>query len=86
VEPATQVLHPVFAVVVQAVLLRVPAAQDVQAVQVAAFVVVLYVEPAIQVVHTVFANAVQVALLRVPAGHEEHAEHTLFVVAVHAVD
>ncbi len=54
--------------------------------QVAAFIVVLYVEPATQAVHTVFANAVQVALLRVPAGHEEHGEQTLFVVTVHAVD
>jgi hypothetical protein len=39
-----------------------------------------------QAVHPVFANAVQVALLRVPAGHDEHAEQTLFVVTVHAVD
>jgi hypothetical protein len=39
-----------------------------------------------QAVHPVFANAVQAALLRVPAGHDEHAEQTLFVVTVHAVD
>jgi hypothetical protein len=63
-----------------------PAAQDVQVIQVAAFVVVLYVEPAIQEVHPVFANAVQVADLLVPAGHTEHAEQTLLVVTVHAVD
>ena len=63
-----------------------PAAQDVQAVQVAAFVVVLYVDPTIQAVHPVFARAVQVALLRVPAGHTVQAEHTLFVVTVQAVD
>ena len=63
-----------------------PAAQVEQAVQVAAFVVVLYVDPITQAVHPVFASAVQVALLRVPAGHDEHDEHTLFVVTVHAVD
>ena len=55
-------------------------------VQVAAFVVVLNVDPATQAVHPVFANAVQVALLRLPAGHDEHAEQTLLVVTVHAVD
>jgi len=57
-----------------------------QVLQVAAFVVVLYVEPATQAVHPVFASAVQAAVLRVPAGHAEHAEQTLFVVTVHAVD
>ncbi len=41
VEPATQAVHPVFAVVVQAVLLRVPAEHVEQVVQVAAFIVVL---------------------------------------------
>ena len=41
VDPATQAVHPVSAVIVQVVLLRVPAAQTVQAVQVTAFVVVL---------------------------------------------
>ncbi len=54
--------------------------------QVAAFVIVLYVDPATQAVHPVFAVAVQVALLRDPAAHDEHAEHTLFVVTVQAVD
>jgi hypothetical protein len=39
-----------------------------------------------QAVHPVFASAVQAAVLRVPAGQAEHAEHTLFVVTVHAVD
>ena len=63
-----------------------PAAHDVQAVQVAAFVVVLYVEPAIHAVHPVLVVVVQVALLRVPAGHIEQVEHTLFVVTVQAVD
>jgi hypothetical protein len=57
-----------------------------QVVQVAAFAVVLKVDPAIQAVHPVFARAVQVALLRVPAGQIVHAEHTLFVVTVQAVD
>ena len=57
-----------------------------QVVQVAAFMVVLYVDPATHAVHPVFARAVQVALLLVPAGHAEHAKHTLFVVTVHAVD
>ena len=46
VDPATQAVHPVFAVVVQVELLLVPAAQTVQGVQVAALVVVLKVEPA----------------------------------------
>ena len=36
-----QAVHPVFIVVVQVALLRVPAAQTVQGVQVAAFVIVL---------------------------------------------
>ena len=54
VEPATQAVHPVFARLVQVVLLRVPAAQTVHAVQVAAFAVVLYVEPATQAVQALF--------------------------------
>jgi len=41
VDPATQAIHPVLAVIVQVVLLRVPAAQTVQAVHAAAFVVML---------------------------------------------
>ncbi len=41
VEPATQAVHPVFAVVVQVALLRVPAGHVEQVVQVAAFIVVL---------------------------------------------
>jgi len=64
----------------------VPATQVEQAVQLAAFVVVLYVDPATQAVHTVLANAVQVADLYVPAAQTEHDEHTLFVVTVQAVD
>lgn len=63
-----------------------PAIHVEQAVQVAAFIVVLYVDPTMQAVHPVFARAVQVALLLVPAGHDEHAEQILFVVTVHAVD
>ena len=62
VDPATQATQPVFAVVVQAVERRVPAAQTVQVVQVAALVVVLYVEPATQAVHALFvvtAHAVE---------------------------
>ncbi len=46
VEPATQAVHPVFTVVVQVLLLRVPAAQIVQGVHAAALVIVLKVEPA----------------------------------------
>lgn len=57
-----------------------------QLLQVAAFVVVLYVDPATQAVHPVFASAVQAALLRVPAAQTVHAEQILFVVTVHAVD
>ncbi len=70
----------------QATVSDCPARQVVQAVQVAAFVVVLYVDPATQAVHPVFAKAVQVALLRVPAAQTVHAEHILFVVTVQAVD
>jgi hypothetical protein len=55
-----------------------------QVVQVAAFVVVLYVDPATEAVHPVFAVVVQVALLRVPAAHVLHVVHALFVVAVQA--
>jgi hypothetical protein len=71
---------------VQATVSDCPARQVVQAVQVAAFVVVLYVDPAMHAVHPVFAKAVQVALLRVPAAQTVHAEHILFVVTVQAVD
>jgi hypothetical protein len=75
-----------FVVTVQATVSDWPIRQAVQAVQVAAFVVVLYVDPATQAVHPVFANAVQALVLLVPAGHTEQAEQTLFVVTVHAVD
>ncbi len=57
-----------------------------QVLQVAAFVVRLYVDPAIQEVHPVFARAVQALVLLVPATHTLHAEQTLFVVTVQAVD
>ena len=59
VDPATQATHPVFAVVVQVVERRVPAAQTVHAVHIAAFVVVLKVDPATQAVHTLFVVTVQ---------------------------
>jgi len=59
VDPATQAVHPVFAVVVQVVERRVPAAHTVQAVQVTALVVVLYVEPATQAVHALFVVTAQ---------------------------
>jgi hypothetical protein len=55
-----------------------------QLLQVAAFVVVLYVDPAKHGVHPVFAVVVHIALLRVPAEHVLHVVHALFVVAVHA--
>ena len=41
VDPATQAVQPLFTVVVHAVEMRVPAGQVLQAVHVAAFVVVL---------------------------------------------
>jgi hypothetical protein len=75
-----------FVVTVQGTVSVCPVRQVVHAVQVAAFVVVLYVDPATQAVHPVFANAVHVALLHVPAAQAVHAEQTLFVVTVHAVD
>ena len=84
--PATHAVQALLTVVEHAVDAYVPAAQDVQVAQVAAFVVVLYVDPATQAVHPVFANAVQLALLHVPAAHVEHAEQTLSVVTVQAVD
>jgi len=59
VDPATQAVHPVLAVVIQVVERRVPAAQTVHAVQVAALVVVLYVEPATQAVHARFVVIAQ---------------------------
>ena len=63
-----------------------PAAHVLQVVQDAAFVVVLYVDPAIHAVQPVLANAVQVVDRYVPAAHTEHAEQTLFVVTVQAID
>ena len=57
-----------------------------QAVQEAAFVVVLYVDPAIQETHPVFASAVQTVDRYVPAAQTVQALHTLFVVTVQAVD
>ena len=59
VDPATQAVQPVFAVVVHKVDLYVPAAHTVQAVHEAAFVVVLNVDPAMQAVHALFVVAVQ---------------------------
>ena len=58
-EPATQAVQALFTVVEHAVETRVPAAQTVHAVQLAAFVVMLNVEPATQDGQTVFAKAVQ---------------------------
>ena len=52
------------------------------AVQIAAFVVVLYVDPAMQAVHPVFAVVVHMALLHVPAGHVEQVVHTAALVVV----
>jgi len=57
-----------------------------QAVQEAALVVVLKVDPATQEIQPVFARAVHVVDRYVPAAQTEQAEHTLFVVTVHAVD
>ena len=59
VDPATHAVQPLFTVVVHAVDTRVPAAQVLQAVQVAAFVTVLYVDPATQAVQPLFTVAVQ---------------------------
>ena len=53
-----------------------------QLLQVAAFVVVLYVEPATQAVHPVFTVVVQVALLRVPAAQIVQGVHTAALVVV----
>ena len=59
VDPATQATHPVFAVVVQAVDRRVPAAQTVHAVHDAALIIVLNVDPAMQAVHPLLTDTVQ---------------------------
>ena len=53
-----------------------------QVVQVAAFVVVLYVDPATQAVHPVFAVVVHMALLRVPAAQMVHAVQVTALVVV----
>ena len=57
-DPATQAVHPVFAVTVHKVDRRVPAAHTVHILQVAAFVTVLNVDPATQAVHTLFVVTV----------------------------
>ena len=57
-----------------------------QAVQLAAFVTMLYVDPATQETQPVFARAVQTVDRYIPAGQTEQALHTLFVVTVQAVD
>ena len=57
-----------------------------QAVQVAAFVVLLKVDPATQAVQPLFKVAVHVEDMRVPAGQMLHAVHTRFVDTVQAVD
>jgi hypothetical protein len=85
VDPATQFVHTLFVVAVQAVDAYLPAAQVVQAEQEAAFVVVLK-DPAAQAGHPVFARAVQAVDRLVPAGQTEQVLHTLFVVTVQAVD
>lgn len=57
-----------------------------QLVQVAAFVVVLYVEPAMQAVHPVFAVVVQALLRLVPAAHTVQGVHAAALVIVLKVD
>jgi hypothetical protein len=57
-----------------------------QLLQVAAFVVVLYVDPAMQAVHPVFAVVVHIALLRVPAAQTVHAVQVAAFVVVLYVD
>ncbi len=59
VDPATQDVHPVLAVVVHIAERRVPAAHMVQAVHNGAFVVVLKLDPAIQALHALFVVTVQ---------------------------
>ena len=63
-----------------------PAAQVVHAVQLAAFVVVLYVDPATQAVQPVFAKAVHMVERYVPAAQTVHAVHTRFIETEQAVD
>ena len=57
-----------------------------QVVQVAAFVVLLYVDPATQAVQPLFTVAVHIVETRVPAGQMLHAVQTRFVDTVQAVD
>ena len=65
----------------------VPAIQAAaQAVQVAAFVVVLKVDPATQAVHPLFTVAVHVEETRVPGAQLLHTVQTRFVDTVQAVD
>jgi len=61
----------------------VPAIQAAaQAVQLAAFVVVLYVDPAIQAVHAVFTVTVHAPLFHVPAAQTVQAVQATALVVV----
>jgi len=81
-----QAVQALFTVVEHAVETRVPAAQVEHAVQLAAFVVVLYVDPVMQAVHALFTVVEHAVETRVPAAQVEHAVHTRFVVVEQAVD
>ena len=57
-----------------------------QAVQLAAFVTILYVDPATQETQPVFARVVHTVDRYIPAAQIVQALQTLFVVTVQAVD
>ena len=75
-------MQPLFTVVVHAVETRVPAAQTVQAVQAAAFVVVLYVDPAMQDVQTLLTVTEHGVEAYLPAVHTVQAVQLAAFVVV----
>jgi len=79
-------VQALFTVVEQAVDAYLPAVHTVQAVQLAAFVVVLYVDPATQDVQALLTVVEHAVETRVPAGQVLHAVQTRFVDTVQAVD
>ncbi len=79
-------MQTLFTVTEHGVEAYLPAVHTVHAVQLAAFVVVLYVDPATQDGQPVFAKAVHIVDRYLPAAHTVHAVQTRFVDTVQAVD
>ena len=81
-DPATQEVHPVLDVTVHKVDRRVPAAQTVHILQVAALVTVLNVDPATQAVQARFVVTVHAVDAYVPAKHVLHVKHEAALVVI----